>query len=712
LKQTTKRIFVLFTVFLMVSVLSAAEKRPFSIADLYKLKSVGSLDLSPDGKKLLFTVNETNLEKATSNTDIYMMDMATRQISRLTYKPAADFHPFFSPDGASIYFTSTRKEGTQLWEMKTAGGEARKISAFHTGISNAVITKQHDLVYFTSDVYPECLADCACNEKKGKQLSEGPVQAHMSDTLLYRHWASYRDWTYTHLFALDLKDKDGKIKAFTEGSVDYPAFSLGGAGFAVSPNGKEICITSNHDKFPANSTNTDLFLIEKEAETFAPLNITETNKGADTSPAYSPNGAYIAFTRQMVPGYESDKVRLALYNRSTKQTEILTEAIDNWVDSFVWSPDSRYIYFTVQEKGRAPLYRIHLKTKKIGKVLEGHAIREFVLTPDGKSIIFTRSSVGEPVEIWSYRIGKKSSLKQLSFINKKVADEVEIRPAEELWVEGAGGKKIHVFVVKPHGFDPSKKYPLIINVHGGPQMQWSDSFRGDWQVYPGAGYVVAFPNPHGSTGYGQEFTAAISKDWNGKVIEDVEKVTDYLAGLDYIDEERIGAMGWSWGGYAMMWLEGNSTKYKALAAMMGVYDLDSMYGATEELWFPQWDLGGTPWDKPESYRVQSPSSYVKNFKTPCLVITGELDYRVPYTQSLQFFTGLQKMGVDSRLIVFKHDGHWPNYVKSMPVYYNAHLEWFHKYLKGGAAPYDTEKLIRNSQFTDEKEEAKKEEKDK
>jgi len=237
-----------------------------------------------------------------------------------------------------------------------------------------------------------------------------------------------------------------------------------------------------------------------------------------------------------------------------------------------------------------------------------------------------------------------------------------------------------------------------LNVHGGPQYQWADAFRGDWQVYPGSGYIVAFPNPHGSTGYGQEFTNAISKHWEGAVYDDIMAVTDSLAKLPFVDSGRMGAMGWSWGGYMMMWLEGHTTRFKALASMMGVYDLPAMYGATEELWFPEWDLGGTPWNNKDYYEKASPHNYVRNFKTPCLIITGEKDYRVPYTQSLEFFTGLQKMGVPSRLIVFKNDGHWPDYVKSMPFYYNAHLDWFHKYLGGEPAPYDMVKMLRNQAF--------------
>ena len=380
---------------------------------------------------------------------------------------------------------------------------------------------------------------------------------------------------------------------------------------------------------------------------------------------------------------------------------VLTEDLDNWVRDYQWAPDSKQIYFRIPEKGNEPIYRVNVETRKIEKILAFAFIREYVITADGKKLVMTRSSVGEPYEIWQYEIGSDKKPERLTFFNEGVEDEVDIRPAEQIWVKGADGQKIHLFIVKPHGFDPSKKYPLVLNVHGGPQYQWSDAFRGDWQVYTGAGCVVAFPNPHGSVGYGQAFTEAISGDYDGKVMEDVAKVTDYLAALPYVDEERMGAMGWSWGGYAMMWLEGNTDRFKALVAMMGIFDMKSMYYGTEELWFPEWDNKGTPWENGTYYDRVSPSTYVKNFKTPCLIITGERDYRVPYTQSIQFFTALQKMGVPSEIIIFSNDGHWPDYVKSMPVYYNAHLEWFHRYLGCDQPPYDTEKMLRNLQFKDE-----------
>ena len=288
----------------------------------------------------------------------------------------------------------------------------------------------------------------------------------------------------------------------------------------------------------------------------------------------------------------------------------------------------------------------------------------------------------------------KGREQQLTFLNAQLESEVDIRPSESIWVDGAGGDKVQVFIVKPHNFDPSKKYPLVLNIHGGPQQMWMNSFRGDWQVYPGAGYVVAYPNIHGSNGYGQAFCRAISGDWGGKAFEDVMLVTDALAKLDYVDSTRMGAMGWSYGGYMMNWLQGHTRRFKCLASMMGVYDLRSMWGTTEELWFPEFELQGRPWTS-DMYQKWSPSSYIDRFATPTLIITGERDYRVSYTQSLQYFTALQSRDIPSRLIVFKNDGHWPNTLKSMPVYYNAHLDWFHRYLGGDPAPWDVTKQINN-----------------
>jgi dipeptidyl aminopeptidase/acylaminoacyl peptidase len=668
----------------------AAEKRAFQIEDLYRLKGVQHLALSPDGSRLAFEVSSQDLKASKRDTQLWVLETATGAAKQLTFSGKADTSPLWSKDGKTLYFLSTREGGNQLWALDASGGEARKVTDFEPGVGAPKLRPGGGVV-FEASVFPEAMADGAKHKDLSAKLESGPVQAHLADSLLYRHWTEWRDFQYSHLFR---STSEGKIEALTAGKQDYPGFWQ---TWDLSPDGKEVCVTANTDPVPARSTNNDLFLIALDGDR-TPRRITGDNPASDSDPKYSPDGRFIAYRLQVKPGHESDRFRLAVYDRAKGTRQVLTEAIDNWVDAFQWSADGKALWFTVEEKGRWPLFRADVASGKSVRMLEGLSIKEFAVSPDQKAVFLTKTRVGEPVEVWRHTFASGETRRVTDF-NQALAAEVDFRPAEEQWVKGADGKAIHVFLVKPHGFDPAKKYPLILNVHGGPQMMWSDTLRGDWQVYPGAGYIVAFSNPHGSTGYGQAFTDAISGDWDGKVMEDVAKVADHLAALPYVDKDRMGAMGWSWGGYAMMWLEGRTTRFKALAAMMGVYDLRSMHGTTEELWFPEHDLTGTPWDQAQAYERMNPSSRVQAFKTPCLVITGERDYRVPYTQSLQFFTGLQERGVPSRLIVFKNDGHWPDTLKSMPVYYNAHLEWFQKYLGGEPAPWKTEDLIRNQVFT-------------
>lgn len=686
-----KKYFVLLLVF---AAMMFAQKKPFTIADLYKIKSVSSMQFSPDGKQVAFVVTESFLEKGKTNSEIYLMNADGSELRKLTSNAAADFSPQWMPDGKSLLFLSSRKDGVQAWKLPLDGGEAEQVTSLSTGVSNIHIAPNGKGFIFATDVYPEFGADDAMNKKTDETKENGPLQAHIADKLLYRHWTFWADGKRTHTMYFDIDSK--KVTELTAGDFDAPGYGMGEA--VISPEGNEVCFVSNHDKVEAQSTNKDLFLVSLSGG--EAKNITQSNPAYDDEPVFSPDKKYIAYKTQKIPGYESDLIRIAVYDRTTAKSDIVTEGkFDNWVNSYQWSPDSKTIYFTAQVKGNVPLYAIDMKSKNISEVLNAKTIDAFEISPDGKSIIYTRRSIGEPSEMWKASLvkGVAKNPVRLTFFNKAIEDSVDIRPAEEMWIDSPTGKKIHTFIVKPHNFDSKKKYPFIINVHGGPQSQWADAFRGDWQVYPAAGYVLVFPNPHGSTGYGQEFTAAISKDWGGKVYQDVMAVTDYCAKLPFVDSTRMGAMGWSYGGYMMMWLEGHTDRFKAIVSMMGVYDLTAMHGATEELWFPEWDLGGMPWTS-DLYLKWSPNQFVKNFKTPCLVITGEKDYRVPYTQSLEFFTDLQLMNVPSRLIVFPNDGHWPNNIKSMPLYYNAHLDWFHTYLGGEPAPYDMTKMVRNQAF--------------
>jgi len=427
-----------------------------------------------------------------------------------------------------------------------------------------------------------------------------------------------------------------------------------------------------------------------------PLNLTRVNPAWDGSCTYSPDGRYLAYRMQREPGYESDRHRLALLERSTGKVRVLTADFDHPVHEYQWFPDAKGILVQAPVRGRWPLYRVAVPSGRLARLPAPPSVAEFHLAPAGEVIAFTHSTVAQPPELYAVSADGRTPRK-LTSQNAALVDRVDFRPAESLWVPGADGRKIHVWVVKPHGFRPGRRYPLILNVHGGPQYQWSDSFRGDWQVYPAKGYVVAFPNTTGSTGYGQDFTAAISKDWGGQVYRDTLRVTDALAKLPYVDPQRLGIMGWSYGGYLTNWVISQTDRFKAAASMMGVYDLRMWYATTEEHWFPEWDLGGQPWTR-KAWRRFSPSNHATKIETPTLILTGERDYRIPYTQSIALFTDLRKQGVPARLVIFSEDGHWPSRVKSMPVYYNAHLEWFHQYLGGGEAPWKTEEMVQNRAY--------------
>jgi dipeptidyl aminopeptidase/acylaminoacyl peptidase len=676
---------------------TAAEsgQRAFEIADYYRTAFVGAPVASPDGNRVAFTVTSYELETGTSWSEIWLMGADGRGLRQMTRGRHHDGSPSFSPDGSSLLFVSDRSGGSQLYLLPVEGGEARQLTNSDLGLSSPVWSPDGRFIAVQAEVYPECNGDEACNSEITKAIEGGPLKARMTDELLYRHWTSWREGRFTHVLLVDAET--GKIERdLTPGRWDSPTFSVGGGGgYAFSPDSSEVCVVSNHDKDQARSTNSDLWLIPVEGG--ESVNITGGNLGWDGGPVYSPDGRYIAFRSQATPGYESDLYRIGLYDRRARSLRYLThrKSFDNWINGLAWSKDSEALFFSADVKGQNPIFTVSLDDGVPREVIADGAVVGWALAEEGQSVVYTRSRVGEPSEIFTVS-SNGGSASRLTAFNEALAAEVDIRPAETVWVEGEEGMMIQVFLVKPHDFDPDAKYPLILNVHGGPQSPWRDRYRGDWQVYSGKGYVVAFPNPTGSAGFGQDFIDAIGCDWGGRVFRDLMKVTDELEKLPYVDSDRIGAMGWSYGGYMMMWFAGHTDRFQALASMMGVYDLRSMWGSTEELWFVEKDLCGMPWTS-EHYERWSPSAFAANFETPTLVITGEQDYRVPYTQSLHFFTDLQVQEVPSRLVVFPNAGHWPSWYE-MAFYYLVHLDWFHRYLGGGEPPWEPEAFLRNQVF--------------
>lgn len=676
--------FLLGTLALATALTTTAQtqKRAFEVKDVYRVQYASGPTVSAKGQ-LAYTVSGSILSRQKSFMNI-VVDGKTVTNDSLSASPQ------WSEDGKKLYYTSYKSGTAQLYVLEN--GVSTQLTDYALGVQSAIVSPNGRYVAFAAQVDP--LTDGTDGKAQLAALTakqKNPLQAHLTDSLFLRHWTEYNDGRYWHILVYDLQTK--KYTDLTPGRYDSPVFSPNGpSGFVFSPDSKEICYLSNHDRHPEASTNCDLWVVPVTGgETRC---LTADNKAWDGSPQYSPDGRWIAYRFQRTPGYESDRFILGLINRKTGEKRVLTEQFDNWVDDFQWSADSKQIYFLGEVRGEEPLYAVDLAKGHIRPVIAGKAISGFCA--DGKGgFYYSYSTTGKPSAL--YHADKKGRETQVTHLNDQLEAEVDMRPSETMWVMGAKGDSVEVFIVKPHNFDPSKKYPLIVNVHGGPQMQWMNSFRADWQVYPGAGYVVAYPNPHGSTGYGQAFCRAISGDWGGSPYEDVIAVTNKLAELNYVDSTRMGAMGWSYGGYFMNWLQGQPHRFKCLASMMGVFNLRAMWGTTEELWFPNFELGGQPWNS-KLYDKWSPNMYVKNYRTPTLIITGERDYRVSYNQSLEYFTILQTLGIPSRLIVFDNDGHWPSNLKSMPLYYNAHLEWFHKYLGGAPAPWKSEDMVKSGDF--------------
>jgi dipeptidyl aminopeptidase/acylaminoacyl peptidase len=487
----------------------------------------------------------------------------------------------------------------------------------------------------------------------------------------------------THIFVVS--SAGGEARDLTPGDYDAPPFSLGGpTDYAFSPDSKELAFTSNHDKVEATSTNADVWLVSIKGG--AARNLTAANHGYDGSPQFSSDGRYLAYRSQVTAGYESDRFRLVLYDRKTSRAQSITEGFDANVDEFTFAPDNKDIYLVAEERGRAPIFSVSVNGGAVRKVIGEGVNGDIHLTSDGRTFVFSRSSMNKPGEIYRANIDG-SGVTALTTTNNAFLAPFNLKPAEEVTWTGGLGAKVAGWIVKPANFNPRRKYPLVVLIHGGPQGAWADNWGYRWnpQIYAGDGYVAFLPNPRGSFGYGQKFVSEISGDWGGKVFTDISNGVAMAANLPYIDKNRIGAAGASYGGYMINWIEGHNNDprfhYKVLVSHDGVYNLTAMYGATEELWFPEWEFKGTPWTNKAMYERWSPHNFVPNFKTPILVITNTLDYRVPETEGLQMFTAAQRMGVESKLIDFPDEGHWVQKPANSVFWHNTVLGWLDKHLK-------------------------------
>ncbi len=669
----------------IVSAAAGFAQSGFTIDNLIATKRVSDPQLSPDGRTVAFTVGTVNKTENRTLTQIYTISADGTNLKPITSGDKSSNSPRWSPDGKRIAYTT----GGQIWTMEMDGDGRKQVTRISSGAGNPVWSPDGKWIAFNSDVYPECTSD-DCNKAEDARLESSKVQAKVTDRLLFKHWNEWRDRKRTHVFVVS--SSGGVANDFTPGDFDAPPYGASsGVDYAFSPDSREIAFLKNPDKVEAVSTNSDIViasLFDKNQK-----NITAANRGYDASPVYTSDGKYILYRSQATEGFEADRWRIMRYNRSTGEIVELTRGFDQQVDEMVVTEGGKTIYFAAGTRGRSPIYSVPVEpdfrlriATHVKPVLEGYSANSVNISRDGRVLVFASSSIAAPADLMRAN-SDGTGVTPLTSFNDAAYRTYGLQKAEDMEWKGAVNTNIHGFVIKPANFDASKKYPLIVLIHGGPQGAFNDSWGYRWnpQIFANAGYFVFMPNPRGSTGYGQKFVNDISGDWGGKVVVDLKNGIAEVIKRPYIDKSRIGGAGASYGGYMVDWLLGHNNdprfKFKAFVSHAGVYNLESMATATEEVWFPKWEFKGLPWENPVLYQRWSPNKFANNFNTPTLVTAGELDFRVPVDQSLQLFTTLQLKNVESKLIIFPDEGHWILKPQNSEFWYKNVLDWFGKHLK-------------------------------
>ena len=669
-----RRLLISFTAVLAAAA-ALAQPRPMTFEDMAAMRRIGAPHLSPDGKWIAYDASTIDLVANVRRSAIYLVPAAGGAPRQLTEGKRQDDSPAWSPDGKTIAYVSNADGSRQVYLHDVAAGTSRRLTDLAGGAGSLKWMPDGSGIVLVSDVYPECGVDPACNRERASAAEKAPTRARVIDSLLYRHWSSWVEPTRAHIIHWPLR---GTPRDLTPGAFNAPPFSIGGGDeFDISPDGRELVYAQNTDKDGALSTNSDLFLVPiagGEAKRIT------TRTGADTSPQYSRDGRWIAWRSQSRQGFESDMWELWLYARASGASRRIGSSFPNWVESIAWAPDSRTMFVTAPERGREAVYEVTLDGQ-FRRVFFDGTPSSIEVAPDGQTIYFARSTMSRPSDIYSFT--RKGRLTKLTSENDATLSRIEMGAREDVSWKGADGAEIQGWLVRPPRFDASKKYPAIVLIHGGPQGAWNDAWSYRWnpQFFAARGYVVLMPNPRGSSGFGQRFVEEISRDWGGKVYTDLMNGVDWFSALPYVDATRIGAAGASYGGYMVNWILGHTDRFKALVSHAGVYNLESMWGVTEELWFPEWEFGGNPVDNPELYEKWSPHRYAKNFRTPTLVTHGELDFRVPIGEAFQLFTTLQRRGVPSRFLYFPDEGHWVLKPQNSKLWHQTVGEWFDRWLK-------------------------------
>ncbi|MBI1917668.1 MAG: S9 family peptidase [Planctomycetes bacterium] len=699
----------------------AADKRPMKVDDLFRFKRVSDPQISPDGKLVAYVVGAVDLESNNIASCLWIAPTDFKGKPRqLTNTSKKDRHPRWSPDGKQLLFESNRGGNGQLWAIALDGGEAKQLTRLSTEASNGIWAPDGKHIAFVSAVYPEhsdkpFKESDALNKKRMEEIEKSPVKAKVFTRLFYRHWDSYVEDKRQHLFVIPFQPARSASEGFAEpkdvtpGDRDaYPTSSTFSAGddFTFSPDSQYLIFTAVPEKNEAWSTNYDLCRMPITGGKKKWVCLTKDNEAADGTPRFSPDGKKLAYRAQRRAGFEADRWELMLVevnadgsfkgkpNSTTKNNSFS-------VNEFIWGPnragndpfwDGQRIFEIHDVDGHTVINDM----PEIGGTNRGgeHVFSfgqnsSLSMSKDSRVLAFARAQMHQPAEVFVCSAHPDGmGFRQVSHANSKLLAELDLPKPESVKVK-VEGAEMQMWILKPPGFDPKKKWPVAYLVHGGPQGAWEDgwSYRWNPQLWAAQGYIVALPNPRGSTGFGQKFVDEISGDWGGKCYDDLIKGVDYLEKLPYVDKDRIGAAGASFGGYMMNWFAVKTDRFKCLITHCGVWNFDSMYATTEELWFDEWEHGGPPWGKNrQSYEKHSPHRLAANlgkFKTPMLIVQNDLDFRVPVSEGHQLFTTLQRQGVPSRFINFPDEGHWVLKPKNSEFWHKEVFAWLKKYVPPG-----------------------------
>lgn len=663
-----------------------SELKAFTVDDLVRLKRLTDPQVSPDGRYVAFVLRETDMEANKGRTDVWLLDLTQKEAPprRLTQSEANDSSPRWAPDSHTLYFLSTRSGQSQVWRLSLLGGEAARVTDYPLDIGTLKVSPTGNHIAITMNVLPDC-ADLRCTKDKLASRAKSKATGQLYDHLFIRHWDTWSDGTRSHLFSARI-NADGKADTPVDLSksldADVPSKPFGGdEEFAFSPDGATLVFAARiAGRTEPWSTNFDLFQVPVDRAT-QPANLTAANPAADTQPVFLKNGdlAYLAMDR---PGFEADRLHIVVRDARTGVARPLTQSWDRSVSRLGVTPDGRRLLATAEDVGQSALFWIDTSSGTAHRIVATGEVSDFAATKD--SIVFAWANLGAPADLHTVPVSGGNP-RRLTSVNDELLGRRRLSGFEQFSFKGSHDETVYGYVMKPYGFEAGKRYPIAFLVHGGPQgsMQNIWHYRWNAQAFAGGGYGVVMIDFHGSSGYGQAFTDSISRDWGGKPLEDLRKGLAAATGrYPWLDGERACALGGSYGGYMMNWIEGNwPDRFRCIVNHDGVFDQRMMYYSTEELWFMEWENGGPQYENPQGYEQFNPVNLVSKWHTPMLIVHGERDFRIPYTQGIAAFTALQRRGIESRLLLFPDENHWVLKPANSVMWYQNVLGWLDAHLK-------------------------------